>query len=212
MKVAVVTFGPFGGRQTNGSTTAGAALAEMLGAGAKQIVLPTRWASLVGIQGRLSGYDAIIGLGEGFGHFVSVERMAVRQAAGKGIDRQPPPADLFPADGPEVLVSGITWDPGWNGSDIKHRLRLPSGSLGIAANGFDGTFLCNGLHYLLLYHFNRPLRGKVGFIHLPPQKEWMERTGETAEQYGRAFASAIAFVLRRNNWQLPEATSASSLS
>ncbi len=205
MKIAILCFGPFGGRSTNGSISVARKLGEYIkdsGHVASVIEVPTNWAALKEIfdEGWLNNHDRVIGLGEGFDHFMSIEQMAVRLASGKDVQKQDPPQDMLP-NGPEVLLSGLHWEAGWGDlSALIKRAALPSGSPGLALNGYDGRFLCNAAHYHLLTWRDINDRRKAGFIHLPPLEAWQERTERTVDVYAEVFAMLVMVVLTANGW------------
>ncbi len=200
MKIGILCFGPFGGRGMNGSTTVARHFADRLvipGHETDIIEVPTAWSALLEVfrDGRLENYDAIIGLGEGFDHFVSVEQMAVRNAIGEDIRGETPLENMLPP-GPDVRMSTLSW----SGRTATENLGLPSGSPGVALNGFDGLFLCNAAHYWLLHWAELVDGRRAGLIHLPSQGNWQDRTGRAGEDYGDVFAAVVVEILLHNGW------------
>ncbi len=199
-RIAVVTFGPFGGRGVNGSTTVGQEVVQRLqaaGYDTEQIVLPVAWQSLRGLMRSLKDFEIVLGLGEGFTHFMSVERHAFRVVQGIDEDCVEGLSSLLP-EGSRLMESPLRWRDNWLTQNLRRKIGLSSP--GIVSSAWGGYYLCNALHYLILTGYVEEFWKYGGFIHLPPQQAWMKETGLGAGAYADAFAAAVMFVLQRNGW------------
>ncbi len=194
----VITFEPFGGNFTNGSTTIGTILAEELGW--EHRVLSVRWDALESLEIDIGRYGHILGLGEGYHHFIGVERMARRGGTFKDVDGNLPSTKLVGTDEETLVCHDLRWEHRWMTQTLLESLHLPGETLGIMESGCAGPFVCNGLFYWLLRERRRQQAVKtlLGFIHDPDETMWTCRTGRS--DYGPIFANANGEILRRNDW------------
>ena len=194
-KILIVSFEPFAGRRTNGSIPVGKAVTEILnndeGGVAEHLVIPTAWSSLHGLLERFDRYELVLGLGEGFPWYVTVERFAFKRAMGKDVNEMDPP-DVSGWGDTAVLESSLAWDESRMCDELGTQLALES-PVPIIRGTFDGYFLCNSLHWHILQS-----KRSGGFIHLPPQDEWVDRTGQDNNDYKEFFAAAVILVMRYN--------------
>ena len=190
-RVHLVSFGPFQGRDLNGSRVVG----ERLAAGIEWIQhrsIAVHWEDLRVCVQTIRQDDHAIGLGEGWDWHAALERYAFRRCT------QPDEAQSVPQSsylrGPEVLHSRMRL-PVLN-ERRRLTLQVPN-SAGLVESVFGGHGLCNALHYLLLLQ-NAGERGKQlkrspvrGFLHLPPMQTWCARTGQGAERYAEVFSRLV---------------------
>lgn len=191
----IISFLPFAGREVNGSTTVATQLmAQLRAAGipANHVTLPTAWTSAEYMRGHLHGSRAVIGLGEGWPYYTTVERFAFRDASGKDEHGSLPTGVNTWPTGAEIIESHLQWNERWLPGRLKRRLQLPC-SAPVIRGTMGGSYLCNALHYHIL-----ALGLPGGFCHLPPQEEWLERTGQDAHAYAKVFADLVQLILKRN--------------
>jgi pyrrolidone-carboxylate peptidase len=195
-KILIVSFGSFAGRSVNGSMTVANKVvqdSQTRGLVVDHTVLPVEWTAVGRFLPECQGYDLVVGLGEGFNHVVVVERYAYRSANGKDVVGADPEKEHWTSGDP-YLRSAVQL--GEIPQAMGDALQLPHPEKVILGSN-PGAYLCNALYYRLLQLCDgKPL---CFFVHLPPQGEWIERTGLSEADYAGRFAAVVTLVMDRNS-------------
>ncbi len=182
--VLIVAFGPFAGRDVNGSATVAKALdGEMInGHRIVTLVLPVQWGmpeAKVPDAVRAKRPSLVLGLGEGFPGQARCERIAHNRAAHPDENgRRPPRAQLDPT-GPATRTATLAFSAAW----------FADAGLPVTASDDAGDYLCNNLLYVSLAQADVP---RCGFLHLPPQ-------GTTSDADYLALAAPVVRTLVARN-------------
>lgn len=168
-KLLLTAFEPFGGRASNRSAEAVAAMPGSVGEyEIKKLVLPVEFgtaALIAEAEARELGADAVLCVGEAGGRSeVSPELVAINLRYA----RIPDNAGFAPVDKP-VIPGGenalFSTAPARKIAEAIGKLNIPA-RLSLSA----GSYVCNDLFYSLLSAFSGD-SVKVGFIHVPAGEE-----------------------------------------
>lgn len=182
-RVLLTAFGPFEGRAVNGSTTLVRALAQqgIPEATLRTCYLPVEWDS---VESRalpaVEAFrpDLLLGIGEGGPTRIALESLGRNLRRGideAGIEYSGEPID---ATGPPARPARLHFI--W---DLETPTRFP-----LAISRDAGEFLCNNA----LYRYAGTTVPRVGFIHLPPQRD------QSDADYVTPLLPVIMAVLRSN--------------
>jgi len=159
--VLITAYGPFEGREVNGSETIARQLDQQLIHGYRVciLVMPVLWGQpardLPPMLARLRPH-LVLGLGEGGPDTVVVECIG-RNRAGTQADAQHrfAPGPVLDTAGPTERTATLRYDAGW----------FPLSPAPVVRSTDAGDYLCNACLYTAL----GSTAARCGFVHVPPQ-------------------------------------------
>jgi pyroglutamyl-peptidase len=184
-RLMLVGFGPYRGRQVNGSESLVRALAATPPACEQVLtmVVPVAWGAIEElVVPELLRFrpNLVLGLGEGGKEHVALERTARNVRSGQDERGATPPNRWIEMDGPDVLYSRLTFQS----PRPRKRQGMP-----VVFSADAGEYLCNNALYRFL---DSPAKG-AGFVHVPPQGE------DSVEAYVARFLPLLRGLIEEND-------------